>query len=488
MDGKEKSRRVSSVKKSRMLERFKEEDTDIESSFLQDSVGSADAFDVKIKDWKPRKYSQNDLILSLLYKEDKAASKLTRAKSLRHSSYKENIENQSPRSHKRLSSAELIDTVLQKYEIKERLGKGAFAEVFRATNRSTKKDIAVKQIHLNSQDNIIDLMSEINLLKALKHPNIVKYHGFVHKKDCLDIFLEYCDKGSLRDLYKSRKKINSLPVILEKEIAKYIQQVLTGLEYLHQRGVVHRDIKAANILLTSEGIVKLADFGVSTKINISTVNLKQCTVVGTPNWMAPEVISLDGVSTSSDIWSVGATIIELYTGYPPYHNLNSMAALHAIVSEEYPSIPETLSNLAVDFLMKCFQKNPDLRSSAAELSRHPWLNELQETLPSIRKTSSGDHLPRRIRNSSQGFDKIRLPKSSSRNTSNGSGLPRRISTRNTSHSSSMSTLSKFIETDYESVNWHKDFDNLGISELKIDTQYLSKSASNFTLKKHNTQE
>lgn len=148
-------------------------------------------------------------------------------------------------------------------------------------------------------------------------------------------------------------------------------QVLQGLQYLHDQGVIHRDIKGANILTTKDGTVKLADFGVSTSTLAGPD--KEAQVVGTPYWMAPEIIQLSGATSASDIWSVGCTVIELLQGKPPYHNLAAMPALFAIVNDDHPPLPEGVSAAARDFLMQCFQKDPNLRVSARKLLKHPWI-------------------------------------------------------------------------------------------------------------------
>lgn len=160
-------------------------------------------------------------------------------------------------------------------------------------------------------------MQEIDLLKNLNHANIVKYHGFVKTTDNLYIILEYCENGSLHSICKNFGKFP------ENLVSLYTSQVLQGLLFLHEQGVIHRDIKGANILTTKEGLVKLADFGVATKAQ----GLTEGSVVGTPYWMAPEVIELSGATTASDIWSLGCTVIELLDGKPPYHRLAPMPAL-----------------------------------------------------------------------------------------------------------------------------------------------------------------
>ena len=124
-----------------------------------------------------------------------------------------------------------------------------------------------------------------------------------------------------------------------------MSQVLHGLLYLHEQGVIHRDIKGANILTTKQGLVKLADFGVATR----TTSLHESSVVGTPYWMAPEVIELSGATTASDIWSLGCTVIELLDGKPPYHKLQPMHALFRIVNDDHPPLPEGASPVSLDF-------------------------------------------------------------------------------------------------------------------------------------------
>ncbi|GJJ77608.1 hypothetical protein EMPS_09967 [Entomortierella parvispora] len=246
------------------------------------------------------------------------------------------------------------------------IGKGAFGSVWRGLNLDTATTVAVKQINLSDipQSELANIMMEIDLLKKLNHPNIVKYYGFEKTSDNLNIILELCENGSLRSLCKNFGK---LPEHLG---AMYITQVLDGLVYLHDQGVIHRDIKGANILATKDGLVKLADFGVAT---LSNDVGGDTSVAGTPYWMAPEIIELSGATTASDIWSLGCTVIELLDGEPPYHDLQPMGALYKIVDDEHPPIPESVSAIVRDFLMQCFQKDCNLRVSAKKLSKHPWI-------------------------------------------------------------------------------------------------------------------
>jgi serine/threonine protein kinase len=198
--------------------------------------------------------------------------------------------------------------------------------------------VAVKQIKLADlpKSELQMIESEIDLLKNLWHGNIVKYIGFVKTAECLNIILEYCENGSLHSICKAYGKFP------ENLVGVYMTQVLQGLHYLHDQGVIHRDIKGANILTTKDGTVKLADFGVSTS-TLASGQDKEAQVVGTPYWMAPEIIQLSGASSASDIWSVGCTVIELLQGRPPYHNLAAMPALFAIVNDDHPPLPEGIS-------------------------------------------------------------------------------------------------------------------------------------------------
>lgn len=260
---------------------------------------------------------------------------------------------------------------LKDYQLGDCLGKGAFGSVYRALNWGTGETVAVKQIKLADlpKSELRVIMLEIDLLKNLDHPNIVKYQGFVKTPETLNIILEYCENGSLHSISKN---FGRFP---ENLVALYMSQVLQGLVYLHDQGVIHRDIKGANILTTKQGLVKLADFGVASR----TTGLHESSVVGTPYWMAPEVIELTGASTASDIWSLGCTVIELLDGKPPYHNLQPMPALFRIVNDDHPPLPQGASPAVLDFLMQCFQKDPNLRVSARKLLKHPWVGNTKRS-------------------------------------------------------------------------------------------------------------
>ncbi|XP_044968145.1 MAP3K epsilon protein kinase 1-like isoform X1 [Hordeum vulgare subsp. vulgare] len=274
-------------------------------------------------------------------------------------------------------------TLGNKYMLGDEIGKGAYGRVYKGLDLENGDFVAIKQVSLENipQEDLNIIMQEIDLLKNLNHKNIVKYLGSLKTNSHLHIILEYVENGSLANIIKPNK-FGPFP---ESLAAVYIAQVLEGLVYLHEQGVIHRDIKGANILTTKEGLVKLADFGVATKLTEADVNTHS--VVGTPYWMAPEVIEMSGVCAASDIWSVGCTVIELLTCSPPYYELQPMPALFRIVQDVQPPIPEGFSPEITDFLRQCFQKDSIQRPDAKTLLMHPWLQNSRRASPSPRKTN-----------------------------------------------------------------------------------------------------
>ncbi|KAF8769147.1 hypothetical protein HU200_006644 [Digitaria exilis] len=268
-------------------------------------------------------------------------------------------------------------TLDNKYMLGDEIGKGAYGRVYKGLDLENGDFVAIKQVSLENipQEDLNIIMQEIDLLKNLNHKNIVKYLGSLKTKSHLHIILEYVENGSLANIIKPNK-FGPFP---ESLVAVYIAQVLEGLVYLHEQGVIHRDIKGANILTTKEGLVKLADFGVATKLTEADINTHS--VVGTPYWMAPEVIEMSGVCAASDIWSVGCTVIELLTCAPPYYDLQPMPALFRIVQDVHPPIPEGLSPEITDFLRQCFQKDAMQRPDAKTLLMHRWLQNSRRVLP-----------------------------------------------------------------------------------------------------------
>eukprot|EP00937_MAST-01D_sp_MAST-1D-sp2_P002725 g2725.t1 len=256
-----------------------------------------------------------------------------------------------------------------KYQIGEEIGRGAAGTVYQALNLESGDFVAVKEVMITNmlEQEFRTVYREIGLLKKLKHANIVEYVDTIKTADKLHIILEYCENGSLRHVLKR------FGTLSESLVALYVAQVLEGLVYLHSQGVLHRDIKAANILTTKEGMVKLADFGVATEVRRGSQDMGNGEVVGTPFWMAPEVIEMSPATEACDIWSVGATVIELLTRKPPYYDLAPMAALFRIVQDDHPPLPEGISDSLHDFLMQTFNKEPLLRPRADAMLQHPWI-------------------------------------------------------------------------------------------------------------------
>ncbi|XP_031276626.1 mitogen-activated protein kinase kinase kinase NPK1 [Pistacia vera] len=259
----------------------------------------------------------------------------------------------------------------------ELIGCGAFGRVYMGMNLDSGELLAVKQVLIaassaskeTTQAHIRELEEEVKLLKNLSHPNIVRYLGTAREDDSLNILLEFVPGGSISSLLG---KFGSFP---ESVIRMYAKQLLLGLEYLHKNGIMHRDIKGANILVDNKGCIKLADFGASKKVvELATINGAK-SMKGTPYWMAPEVILQTGHSFSADIWSVGCTVIEMATGQPPWsQQYQEVAALfHIGTTKSHPPIPEHLSLEAKDFLLKCLQKEPDFRPTATDLLQHPFI-------------------------------------------------------------------------------------------------------------------
>lgn len=203
--------------------------------------------------------------------------------------------------------------------------------------------------------------------------NIVGYDACYLVNNQLWIVMELCVGGSLNDLMKLTGHS-----FTEPQIAVCLRDILSALAYLHDHNRIHRDIKAGNVLLTSDGVAKLADFGVSGTLSNSTA--QRHTVIGTPFWMAPEVIQETGHNYKADIWSLGITLIELAEGHPPLCNLHPLRAIFVIPSRPPPTLtePKKWSQEMNDFLAACLTKDPNMRPTAKQLLTHPWLKKHEQ--------------------------------------------------------------------------------------------------------------
>jgi serine/threonine protein kinase len=203
----------------------------------------------------------------------------------------------------------------------------------------------------------------------LDHPNIIHCHGS-ELGESLILILEFMPGGSLASLIQMFGPLN------ENLIRKYLKQIIEALKYIHSKGIVHRDLKAANILLNLDGKIKLSDFAVSGKIDIDGKNDLLNSLKGTIPWMAPEVICQLNYDCKADIWSLGCLLIELTTGQIPWEKFDNFisAMLKIGETESLPTIPNFISPELRSFISYCLQRDPNLRPEADTLSRHPFLN------------------------------------------------------------------------------------------------------------------
>ena len=256
------------------------------------------------------------------------------------------------------------------FTLSEKLGEGSYGNVFRGVHKGSDHDVAVKVIPV--QGDWEELKKEIKILRQCKSDFVVQYYGsYMTQDDDMWIVMEYCSAGSVSDLMESTCR-----TLTEEQFQHITASVLLGLSYLHGMKLIHRDIKSGNILLTARGQAKLADFGVSAQMN-TTVSKRQ-TVIGTPFWMAPEVIQEVRYDGKADIWSLGITVIEMAEGNPPLSDIHPMRAIFMIPANPPPTMTDKSQwhVLTNDFLSQCLRKDLNQRPEARILCGHPFVSRV----------------------------------------------------------------------------------------------------------------
>ncbi|XP_071245306.1 STE20-like serine/threonine-protein kinase [Salvelinus alpinus] len=267
------------------------------------------------------------------------------------------------------------------WEIIGELGDGAFGKVYKAQNKLTGILAAAKVIDTKTEEELEDYMVEIDILASCDHHNIVKLLDAFYYDSKLWILIEFCAGGAVDAVMLELER-----PLTEPQIRVVCKQTLQALLYLHDNKVIHRDLKAGNILLSLNGDVKLADFGVSAK-NTKTLQRRD-SFIGTPYWMAPEVVMCETFKDrpydyKADIWSLGVTLIEMAQIEPPNHEMNPMRVLLKIAKADPPTLmqPSRWSPEFSDFLRKCLDKNVDNRWNVAQLLQHPFLSTVTDSRP-----------------------------------------------------------------------------------------------------------
>lgn len=292
------------------------------------------------------------------------------------------------------------------------IGKGSYGRVYLGINLTTGDFLAVKQVEVNQKaagqdkdkmkEMVAALDQEIDTMQHLEHPNIVQYLGCERKEYSISIFLEYISGGSIGSCYRKHGKFE------ENLVSSLTKQTLEGLAYLHHEGVLHRDLKADNILLDIDGTCKISDFGISKKTDNIYGNDKSNNMQGSVFWMAPEVVQGQGYSAKVDIWSLGCVVLEMFQGKRPWSKEESIGAIYKLGNLNMaPPIPDDVSSSisagALGFMLDCFTIDPSERPTAERLKDHQFCkhadndfnfldtelhNKIREVKESVQKSGS----------------------------------------------------------------------------------------------------
>ncbi|KAI8903637.1 kinase-like domain-containing protein, partial [Gorgonomyces haynaldii] len=266
-----------------------------------------------------------------------------------------------------------------KWEQGRLIGQGGFGKVFHALNLDTGEMMAVKQVPIGSAANtrgMEALQHEIELLKDLEHENIVQYLvGCEITETTINVFLEYVSGGSISSVLSKCGKFDTI------YCQSFATQILCGLDYLHQKNIIHRDIKGANILVDQHGVAKITDFGISKKNDyMAYQRMTRMSMQGSINWMAPEVArGGKGYSAKVDIWSLGCLVLEMVSGHYPWHKVRGNI-IYLLGTGNAPPLPSNINQMTQDFLNKCFTIDPEKRPTALDMLKHNFCDVNIETL------------------------------------------------------------------------------------------------------------
>ncbi|XP_026560872.1 mitogen-activated protein kinase kinase kinase 4 isoform X2 [Pseudonaja textilis] len=260
-----------------------------------------------------------------------------------------------------------------KWQRGNKIGEGQYGKVYTCISVDTGELMAMKEIRFQPNDHktIKETADELKIFEGIKHPNLVRYFGVELHREEMYIFMEYCDEGTLEEV--SRLGLQ------EHVIRLYTKQITTAINVLHEHGIVHRDIKGANIFLTSSGLIKLGDFGCSVKLknNMQTMPGEVNSTLGTAAYMAPEVITRakgEGHGRAADIWSLGCVVIEMVTGKRPWHEFeHNFQIMYRVGMGHKPPIPERISPEGKGFLSHCLESDPKMRWTASQLLDHSFV-------------------------------------------------------------------------------------------------------------------
>jgi len=253
------------------------------------------------------------------------------------------------------------------YHKYEQIGKGAYSTVYKAYHNDLSKIFAVKEINISiHKKNIERFREEIFLMNKFNHQNILKLYETIEDDNYIYLILEYCENGDLKNFLNKRP-------MKEKNVRKFMKQIVSGLQYLNNKNVYHRDLKPQNILLTQDYTIKISDFGLAKTCESNTL---LDTICGSPMYMAPEIMKYKKYDTKADLWSLGVIFYQMLTGKTPYTARSHSELMNNIENQDivFPKCINVTKE-GLDLLLKLLQKKSDERMTWEELFKHIWLND-----------------------------------------------------------------------------------------------------------------